>query len=1606
MPSLDQAHNHNGLESQTHQQLPGFHPAVTSDGITTIPPLPAYTYTQPSAKRPKVFTAFDQSIPSVRSNGASRSNSPDPHEFYRPHQDKYRASLAGSSGQGDIRVEQREIGMVELGQRPNPAIARPYPPKLPQSTSRIQSRYTKSPTSDRSPLNSTRSTPALFNTARNRQTSLKDLVNKFNQPQDEALPLPRESSSRSPSANSNPGGSSNNAHGKPRKSSLSTSTGDVSGKKISATSLHSMGTSGPYPRRGRTNEDSNASPRSKRTLRTHRTEPIDSRQDASKSATDLGQHADTLPRRPLFGEILATSPAHTNPGFGIPGPRRRRGSEGSMHSPNPMFPQDRGRPIPEISPSSPSAWYLGMTPTLEEIKMERNIPDLPSNLHRRTRSDFSGAPSKPPTSKMYGTNLSPSRDPQSSSSSTTTSKRNSQSRIPVSTTRRLSTASDSGNSTQSTRAGSALGRAHIISPTRPAATIPKHLQKPRSPPRHSRSSTPQRSPRRGDFSSGTGRPTTSPLLTAYISAPMPKKSPPLRSSRPRQPVSNASTSASRARAVERFSGHEDGSSRNTREARPRKPPELAGVDFAARRQKIQQAVTKTVKEEERKDEQRRASMAFSMTREGHMSDGYPTAEESDTTGSQGGARAIEVNMGRSTTQETEDDYKTPVEEDTEPEMAINIGHLSERSVLDMSMEDSPTLGTFHRFSVSLDQGQKGGESIPSDAEPSSAITAGTSDSVDTFFDDEPQDDSHDSSRHLDEQKTLLNQIITTRDPSSSPDGVRQPLAAEESVSERDDRESIQIMLGETPILENAPFKEQQYEGKSKEPQLNEDPESRWSMSSWTSSNKSREDREAPLARIDEYSPSYSAEQPHLSISTSASQQTSQLWSPQSFTSPRTARTTMDSDAYSTINRVLDHYHDPSIVSPELIQDVQQHIITQSPDLARQGGWDLKKVTALYLQERAKGSYRQPKSVPDPVRFQIRQRTSSVKIPEVSEKEVREDHDEKMLESMEREDGDPTPPGTNLSVDQGEFKPARASLTGPDDWDMSPSLGGLHLQAEAGDSPSEDKPILPPKDWQTAKKDIAEMAEEALGRKPPAHSHPQLPPIEGLAINIMPPQMEDSPTIPPPLPFHTLPPPPFDASNPIRIRSPPSPSVYGKQVPPKVLKALTADAISPPLPDLPTNDSLHQSRSATSLIQQPSSSASMSQERTSVDHPSTSTDAPSKNSSPSPDQKRLTRRRHIIKELVDTEHSFGQDMKVVDDIYKGTANIIVISPEDVKTLFGNSDHIVAFSTNFLDALKQGSKSVYVLARSKRWRSNRVSNATSYSGNTDDQSSLNGVELSDDEKDRKTFIGEQFQHYMESMEKVYTEYLKNHDLANQKLLALQKDLKVGIWLKECRAYAHDLTSAWNLDSLLVKPVQRILKYPLLLDQLLEVTPENHPDFKALDIAAREMKSMAKRIDGMKKRTDVMGQVINTRKRKESDVRGGLSKAFGRRTAEKLRQQVGLSDPVDDKAYSAICEKFGSHFFKLQIVMRDVERYTNDVQVFMNNFCDFASSMEAHIDVGQTNYPELESKWRKFRMSTREMSMTALTDHVSFSQHRRETNRKLKLNDTGGCCAQERH
>ncbi|PWW73719.1 hypothetical protein C7212DRAFT_300506 [Tuber magnatum] len=363
----------------------------------------------------------------------------------------------------------------------------------------------------------------------------------------------------------------------------------------------------------------------------------------------------------------------------------------------------------------------------------------------------------------------------------------------------------------------------------------------------------------------------------------------------------------------------------------------------------------------------------------------------------------------------------------------------------------------------------------------------------------------------------------------------------------------------------------------------------------------------------------------------------------------------------------------------------------------------------------------------------------------------------------------------------------------------------------------------------------------------------------------------------------------------------------------------------------------------------------------------------------PEQKLLIKRRHLLKELVDTESSYFRDMTVAMEIYKGSANACSsITIDDIKVLFGNTDAIVQFSKTFLESLKAAVGSVYVLRRARSGvNSSAVSVANSAnSGDEDNRSNFFDDVATEEEKDKKTYVGEVFMDMFYNMEKVYGEYCKNHDNAVGRLQKLEGNRGVAIWLAECKACAEDLTNAWNLESLLIKPVQRILKYPLLLTQLLECTPRSHPDFTQLEVAAKEMKFVADRINEMKKRKDMVERIVG-RKRAETDIRHGITKGFARR-AEKLKQSVGLSEVVVDEVYNRLFENYNMHFVQVQVIIRDIEIYTMDIQSHIEKFLEFTQTIKEFVDISHTQHPEIEAKWRKFDSAMKEMASTYLQEH----------------------------
>ncbi|KAI9782483.1 MAG: hypothetical protein M1839_004969 [Geoglossum umbratile] len=1715
MPSGDSDHNYYTLrhhrphsQQADYRQQPSRRSVDSDEGSRcrlppARPPPPhsnPQSVQQSSAKLPAITTNFGTFASNARlvglANGSpADDDSPDPHEFYRPFRDPFGGDTSGFPAQPDIVVERVDDGMARhaLQQKLGTSTARSNgstsknAPISSRDGTRPSYRSASGPPEAVPPLSAARSNPNLSGAPRSQQPSLKELVNRFNQNRDDSLPIPAQRTASGGKQESGRSGARKPPSWKP------------AGKGTSG-AARDLGSNNPPPQkaarptqRGRyTREDVGSTvpaPRSPKKERPRPSPLSPTVHYASRSMTHLPQvdgkvedkMEERTPRRPLFGEILTVVSGSGDLGYGIPG-YQRRGSEGNIPSPDPAFHQ-RSRSDIEISPSSPTAWYLGLTHSLDGIDVGKKDSLHAGRGHRRARSDATGFPSNlPSTASGLGVHMkaispspetSPTTSPTTSSNGTAT--RNQYSRIPVST-RRLSETSDPGVSPPTTRTNSSTG-GRVTTPPKGQSAIPKPYRRSLSPTRN-----PQGSPRGSSRQQTTNGGLPSPSLKAFISAPAPKVSPPLRSSRPRQPISSANTT-SRGKYVDRDAAtNKTGSSirdnrpSNETKSKTKKIPELGGVDFAARRERIQRAFTKSLKESQKRDEDEAAKRRLAKDNEekrlqrekesmqndkGQDVEGKTVSEREEALD---GVREVEIgehhNVSR---QDDKGRVQEPVNEaelESDAGKELLTGGVS-NPIEETGSQNSHDLGTGQgkvyedEKTLSLDtttlsppsQNQKlqeergpqgedpqtlstpNGENkfrppSPQDRTPVSAvstfsaITAAGSDY--TTIENEPQQEAARagepanlaSPRH----RTVLSQVMQMREPSPP----RTEIADDTPTSENG---SIQIMLRETPIVSSVEFRDPGDFTWNMGSSVDSIGWSRDSLGSTRHDEESLERERGHFMESAEDLPQDTPEGVSPSIPQIIADQSSiQDWSPAPLKVSRSGHTTLDTEAYNAISRVLEHYHDPNFVSPEMMHDFQQQILTESPEFARQGGWDPKRVTQLYLQELARTRITHHAPAPDPPRLELpfdaalqlpnRESDEDAVTPatatDIECTDIDDNTSVTRRDSSSERGWSPNRPSfeTGLNANFGsrdgrQWRLSSASLQNRDDWtDASPSVADwiAPLAADNHIDGNEDRdfpPTPPPKDWEALRKPpipvkvTTQSKRHDVGREgaeTPRHfadGRPQLPELDsigeglGLAIDVGP----LDPTPPPPLPNYSPPPVPAatmdQPTRPVEAQgygaiSPPSPSIYTRYPPSSIFHDESS------FQESSTRRSDGNSyRNTTSGESTKPTSFAESQEN--INQAQQTVGLTIRPPTPTPEQRRLNKRKHVLKELVDTELSFHRDMTVTEEIYKGTSNACSgVTADDVKVLFGNSDQIVNFSKCFLDALKQAVSTVYVLPKGSSGSPSKRGSVSSSSGSptTEDRSSLSGPELTDDEKDRKTFVGEVFGQHMAQMEKVYGDYLKNHDAANKRLEKLQANKSVAIWLQECRTVAEDLTHAWSLDSLLVKPVQRVLKYPLLLAQLLEETPENHPDFSAIEVAAREMTGVSHRINELKKRVDLVEKVIG-RKRKESDVRAGISKAFGRRT-EKLRQQVGLSEVKEDRTYDDLCTKFGAHFLQLQVVMRDVEMYTADVTEFVDKFNGYIQAVEEFIDVRQTPYPEAESKWRKFAQSMREMGARALGDH----------------------------
>jgi len=91
-----------------------------------------------------------------------------------------------------------------------------------------------------------------------------------------------------------------------------------------------------------------------------------------------------------------------------------------------------------------------------------------------------------------------------------------------------------------------------------------------------------------------------------------------------------------------------------------------------------------------------------------------------------------------------------------------------------------------------------------------------------------------------------------------------------------------------------------------------------------------------------------------------------------------------------------------------------------------------------------------------------------------------------------------------------------------------------------------------------------------------------------------------------------------------------------------------------------------------------------------------------------------------------------------------------------------------------------------------------------------------------------------------------------------MSLQKKPVFANFLEEC--FVDPRSRNLTLFGFLIKPVQRICKYPLLIKELIKVTPEDHPDYKDLLHAQNQIEKVVSYINEGKRLTEVLQKVVS--------------------------------------------------------------------------------------------------------------------------------------------------
>ncbi|KAL9848820.1 uncharacterized protein GJ701_007092 isoform 1-T1 [Geothlypis trichas] len=195
------------------------------------------------------------------------------------------------------------------------------------------------------------------------------------------------------------------------------------------------------------------------------------------------------------------------------------------------------------------------------------------------------------------------------------------------------------------------------------------------------------------------------------------------------------------------------------------------------------------------------------------------------------------------------------------------------------------------------------------------------------------------------------------------------------------------------------------------------------------------------------------------------------------------------------------------------------------------------------------------------------------------------------------------------------------------------------------------------------------------------------------------------------------------------------------------------------------------------------------------------------------RKRRTERKESVLEFVNTEASYGEDLRIIkEEFYLPMQAAGLLSQEQLQGIFSNIQELIDLNESFLEILQEEIDQAF------------------------DQG---------DDDLMTVCIGEIFLEFVNMLPAFQTYCLQQSSSVNM-LNALEKEKELLRIFLNVSQNDNTALRRMNLRSFLMAPLQRVTKYPLLLSRIIKVTTEYHPDHGSLREAKSRIESHLEHIN----------------------------------------------------------------------------------------------------------------------------------------------------------------